>query len=121
MITELFEEESVKPDLDLPNSMSGYQDVIKPAQIQICQVGSIKPMTKEQVRKCLWQHGAEERKEISLIFRQGKMCKKPQKMATPVQIHMLRMPKMQKGLPAVWVRILKTKPATKEQARKSLQ
>ena len=29
MITELFEEESVKPDLDLPNSMSGYQDVIK--------------------------------------------------------------------------------------------
>jgi len=29
-----------------------------PARIRVCQVGSIKAMTKEQVRKQLWQHDA---------------------------------------------------------------
>jgi len=60
MITTLFEEELVKPDYDVPNSMNGCEKSMTLARIRAHQVGSNKLMTKEQVQKCLWQHSAEE-------------------------------------------------------------
>jgi len=126
MIAELFEEESVEPNCDLPNSRRGYQDTVKPARIRVYQVGSVKPMPKEQVQRCLWQHSAEDWKEIGLLFQKDKQWilkapRKLQKAVNPVQIHTLRMPEMQKEKSTAWVRVLKTKPVTKKQAQKDLQ
>jgi len=99
MIMVLFEKESTMP-----------------AKIQACQVGSIKPMTKEQLRKCLWQHSAEEQKEIGLLFRQS--SKSPER-TTSVQIHMLQIAKQPEKSPVVQVQIVKTK--TKKQVKRNLQ
>jgi len=96
MIDELFEEKSITP-----------------ARIQVRQEGTIKPMTKEQLRKCLWQFSAEERKEIGLIFR-------PAKAAIPVQIHTLQISKKQKELSTTQVPVVNTKTIAKKQARKNL-
>jgi len=91
-----------------------------PAKIRACQVGSIKPMTKEQVWKRLWQFSAEERKEIGLIFRPRKTHKEPQKEGTPVQIHTLQI-KQQGGSPRAQIQTVKTKQLTKTQVKKNLQ
>ena len=77
-------------------------------------------MTKEQVQKHLWQHNAEERKTISLIFRQRKTHEEPQKVGAPVQIHTLQI-KRQEGLPTVQIQAVKSKRLAKEQAKKGLQ
>jgi len=56
-------------------------------------------MTKEQIRKWLWQQSAEERKEICLLFKPSKGHQKPQLGDTPVQIHTLQIKKQPEELP----------------------
>jgi len=89
-----------------------------PAWIRARQVGSIKPITKGQVRKNLWQLSAEEQKEIGLLFRQSL---KSQEMSNPIQIHMLQIPKKQEGLSLTRVRAVKIKLLTKKQVKEKWQ
>jgi len=49
------------------------------------------------------------------------MHEKPQKAATPVQIHMLQIAKQLEKLPMAQVKAVKTKPITKELVKKRLQ
>jgi len=93
------------------------QEAVIPTRIRACQVGSIKPMTKEQLRKRLWQFSAEEQKEICLLF---KTNLKPVEGTKPVQIHTLQISKKQKELPTTRVRALKAKQPTKAQMKKHL-
>jgi len=86
------------------------EEPIAPARIRVRQVGSIKPTIKEQARKRLWQHSAEERKEIGLLFRQEA---ETQGTATPVQIHTLQIAKQPGKLSKGRIRVVKTKPITK--------
>jgi len=124
MIAELFEEESAKPGVDQQlfhtNEAGAWQrsKTSNPVQIRVCQVGSIKPMTKEQLWKCLWQHSAEEWKEIGLLFRQSS---KSQEMTALAQIHMLQIARPQGGLPKAQIWALKIGPITKKQVKKNLQ
>jgi len=83
------------------------EEFATPVKICIRQEGSIKLMTKEQLLKRLWQFSAEERKEI-IHEAFGKVPKEWRTGGSPVQIHMLQIPKKQKP-PMTPMRALKAK------------
>jgi len=106
------------------------EESLTPAKIQIRQVGTIKPTTKEQANKHFRQFNVTEQKEMALQilkeFPEERLAPKylkllkRQETAKSVQIHTLQITK-QKEPPTKRIQVLKTKPVSKEQAKKRLQ
>jgi len=109
------------------------EEFVAPVKIQVRQVGSIKPVTKEQAWKRFKQFSATEQKEMALELLQEvpekqlapKYLKllqssKQQGATTPVQIHTLQISRKQEGSSPTRTRALKTKPITKEQFKKGV-
>jgi len=88
-----------------------------PVKIQTRQVGANKLMTRTQLLKRLHQFSPEEQEEIGLLIRQDS---KSTKVATPVQIHTLQLPKKQKEPSTTQSRALKAKRSTKVRIKECL-
>jgi len=111
---------TLEDQVGMIDQLFNQKDVI-PARIRAHQVESIKPITREQVWKRLWQFSAEEQKEIVReAFKKVPKKRPTPTTGSPAQIHTLQIVKRQEGTPTTRIRAVKTKPATKKQVKEKL-